>query len=109
MVLDHNKERCAIKVLNPSRLKTSEAFVTAAEDLAMEAKILSELDHENTIRLQGICSGTFSSLYAEGNDWGYFLVFELMNDILSNSLVRWRKSNWQSSAIGKKWVFGKKA
>lgn len=107
MVLDHKREKCALKALDPSRLKNSEAFVSAAQDLASEALMLSKLDHENIVQLRGLCSATFSTSYTEGTDGGYFLVLELLNDVLSNSLDRWRKSNRQSSDVENKWAFGK--
>ena len=104
MVLDPKREKCAMKALNPSRLKTSEDFTCAALDLAMEAKILSELDHENIIRLRGICSSTFSTSYTNDTDeGGYFLVLELLNDVLIDSLDRWRKQHKKSAS----WTFGK--
>lgn len=106
MVLDHKREKCAMKVLDPSRLKNPETFVTAALDLAMEAKLLSELEHENIIQLRGVSSSAFSASYTEGNGEGYFLVMDLLSEVLSDSLDRWRKDR-QSLAFGNKMSFGK--
>jgi serine/threonine protein kinase len=107
MVLDHKREKCALKALNASRLKTSETFVTAAIDLAMEAKILSELNHENIIQLRGICSSAFSTSYTEDTHEGYFLVFDLLNDVLSDRLDRWKKDARHFSTFESKWPSGK--
>ena len=107
MVLNHKREKFALKALNSSRLKTSEAFLVAALDLGMEAKILSELDHENIIKLRGICSTTFSSSYAEGTDDGYFIILDLLTETLKDSLERWRKDRRYFSGSENKWAFGK--
>ena len=107
MVLDHKRERCALKALDSSRLKTSEEFITAALDFAMEAKILSNLDHENIIQLRGVCSRDFSASFTARDHEGYFLVFDLLSDILSDSLDRWRKNNRQKMVFENKWTFGK--
>ena len=107
MVLDYKREKCALKVLNPSRLDDSETFIMAALDLAMEARILSELDHENIIQLRGVCSSRFSASYMEGAGGGYFLVLDLLEDVLSDRLNRWRKDNHRLSAFETKWNFGK--
>lgn len=107
MVLDNKRKKRAFKALDPARLNTSENFITAAIDLAMEAKMLSELEHENIIQLRGVCSDSFSSSYLEGDRNGYFLVFDLLSDILSDRLDRWRKENRKKPASDNKWKFGK--
>lgn len=107
MVLDSKREKYVLKSLDASRLKTSEAFLIAALDLAMEAKILSELDHENIIQLRGVCSRNFSSSYTEGDRSGYFLVFDLLHDVLSDRLDRWRKNNRKKSSYDSKWKYRK--
>ena len=104
MVQNHKGEYLALKALNSSRIKTPEILITAAIDLGMEAAILSELNHENIIQLRGICSSNFSSSYTEGTDEGYFLVLDLMEDILSDRLERWRNHSWRLSAFEYKWL-----
>ncbi len=107
MVLDSNRERRALKSLDPARLKTSESFITAAVDLAMEAKILSDLDHDNIIQLRGLCSSNFSSSYTEDDRDGFFLVFDILTDILSDRLDRWRKESRKKRQLDNKLAFGK--
>jgi len=105
MVLDRERRKYALKALASSRIKTSEAFVTAAIDLAMEAIILSELDHENIIQLKGISSERFSSSYSELTDEGFFLMFDVLKEVLSESLARWREDERQLLALENKWTF----
>jgi len=107
MVTNHKREQFALKALNSSRIKSPQNLVTAAIDLAMEAKILSETNHENIIQLRGICSTTFSHSYTEGTDEGYFLILDLLKEVLSDSLERWRKDSRLSSAFENKWSIAK--
>ncbi|VEU38239.1 unnamed protein product [Pseudo-nitzschia multistriata] len=90
-VKNHSGETFALKALDSSRIKTPDELTTAAIDLGMEAKILSELNHKNIIKLRGVCSSTFSYSYSECTDEGYFLVLDLLEDVLSQKLIRWKK------------------
>jgi len=63
----------------------------AAKQLANEAKILSGLDHENIIKLRGVCSETFSKSFAKIPE-GYFLLFDVLDETLQNRLKKWRTS-----------------
>jgi serine/threonine protein kinase len=56
----------AMKSINPTRVADDHELIIAATDLACEAKILSELDHENVIKLRGLSCETFSQSFAEG-------------------------------------------
>ena len=61
----------------------------AAMQLANEAIILSTLDHDNIIKLQAVCSGSFSESFAN-HPRGYFLLFDILDDTLRTRLARWR-------------------
>jgi hypothetical protein len=92
MVTNPNtKKSFALKSLNPKRIKDPETLLVAATDFAMEAKHLNELDHENIIQLKGICSTSFSQSFTEGTDEGYFLILDLLKEVLSDRLERCRK------------------
>ena len=65
-------------------------FEDAAMQLANEARILSELDHENIIKLRGVCLGTFSDSFAKGKE-GYFLLLDVLDETLTERLKKWRK------------------
>ena len=79
----------AVKSIDSQRIKDDEELHLAAGELANEAKILSLLDHENIIRLKGVCSESFSESFSNGNR-GYFLVFEVLRDTLTDRLRNWR-------------------
>lgn len=79
----------ALKCLNPQTRLRTKSFRTGAVDLAIEGEILSRLEHENIIKLHGICGGGPRKAYIE-SDRGYFLVLDLLNDTLSNKLERYR-------------------
>jgi hypothetical protein len=94
MVTNQNtRETFALKSLNPNRIKDPETLLVAATDLAMEAIQLNELNHENIIQLKGICSSSFSQSFKEGMDDGYFLILDLLKEVLSDRLERWRNDN----------------
>ena len=56
----------AYKSIDPKRVRDAYEVKIAASDLAHEAKILSELDHKNVIKLRGLSSESFSQSYADG-------------------------------------------
>lgn len=107
MVLDPKRKRFALKALDPTKCPTSEDFLAAALDLAMEVKLLSQLNHENIIKLRGVCSGHFSNSFTEEDSEGYFLVLDLLDTVLSDTLARLRKENRQQqkskAKFGRKW------
>ena len=84
----------AFKSINTSRVKNSEDFAVAATDLANEAKILSQLNHKNIIKLRGISSQRFSqSFFPDGeSSGGFFLVLEILKETLDQRLDYWRKN-----------------
>ena len=107
MVTNSNtKENFALKSLNPKRIKDPETLLKAATDFAMEAKHLSELDHENIIKLKGICSTSFSQSFTGGTEEGYFLILDLLEEVLSDRLERWRKDARKAS-YETKWSLAK--
>ena len=111
----------AHKSIDPQRIRDTDELIIAAKDLANEAKILSQLDHKNIIKLRGLCSETFSQSFVEEldftfdgnrsssdtslkskNNWsfkkgtstgglkGYFLVLDVLTEVLSDRLTRQR-------------------
>lgn len=60
----------------------------AAVQLANEVKILSELDHENIIKLQGVGSETISGSYRSRN---FFFLLDVLDETLEDRLKTWSK------------------
>lgn len=77
----------ALKFL--SREITNADFDLAAIDLAMEADILSRLNHDNIITLHGVFGGEMKSSYVDSKR-GYFLILDLLEDTLPKHLARCR-------------------
>jgi serine/threonine protein kinase len=65
-------------------------FVAGAVDLALEAKILSELQHENIIRLVAVTTGCYEEAFAQKG--GFFIVLELLEETLHDRLHTWGRS-----------------
>jgi serine/threonine protein kinase len=82
----------ALKRLDLKKLRTEDAFISAANDFAWEASILSKLCHPNIIQLQGVCSETLSESFrnSEGGS-GYFILLDLLYETLADRIDRWRK------------------
>lgn len=87
----------ALKRLSSETICCNDSFVTGAIDLALEAKILSRLCHENIIRLHGFKAGNMAESFAQG---GFFLVLDLLHETLDVRMDNWRKEENQKSKSG---------
>jgi serine/threonine protein kinase len=104
-----NNAECfhALKCLNPKRMTSEDVFLTATADLAYEIAILSQSDHQNIIRLEGVASGDFatsfssstattaiptsvSSFASSASRCGYYMLLEILTETLETRLCRWR-------------------
>lgn len=81
-------KKCAIKLLSPKITNSTDNFDLAAIDLAMEADLLSRLNHENIINLHGIYGGELESSYVKSR--GNFLIIDVLEDTLAKRLERSR-------------------
>jgi serine/threonine protein kinase len=99
LVITNSREQLALKCLNPKKFKSPDEFVDAAADLAREADTLSELDHENIIRLRGIPTTNLSQSYTTCDDVGYFILLDALHETLQKRLSRWRR---EASLVGGK-------
>lgn len=89
------RSELALKSIDTSRLSTIDDLIVAATDLANEAKILSQLDHKNIIRLRGISEERFSQSYLSGGEstGGFFIVLDVLKETLGHRLRHWRENN----------------
>jgi serine/threonine protein kinase len=86
----NGSEILAHKSIDPCKLKCLNDLSIAATELANEAKMLSCLEHENIIKLRGVCSERFSESFASGNG-GYFLVMDVLDGTVEDRLKQWNK------------------
>ena len=84
----------AHKSIDACKLKCSNDLKIAATELANEAKMLASLEHENIIKLRGVCSERFSKSFASGNG-GYFLVMDVLDGTVEDRLKQWNKGEAQ--------------
>jgi serine/threonine protein kinase len=89
VILQSTKEKMALKYIDPHKTRSQQEFLTASTDLIMEASILSQLDHENIIKLRGVCSTRFSDSYVQNGE-GFFLLMDVLQESLKDRLRRWR-------------------
>jgi len=90
LVADESHSVFACKSIDPRRVGCSEDLCIATEELANEAKMLSGLDHENIIKLRGVCAERFSESYESGGE-GYFLMMDILNETLCDRKREWKK------------------
>ena len=89
----------AVKSIDTSKMKCSSELILAAGELVNEATILSELDHQNVVRLRGVCSETFSGSFGHG---GFFLVFDILQETLDVRLRTWRHQRYMKERLYRK-------
>lgn len=90
----------ALKCLNERTTMDPNTFTTGAADLASEFLILSNLSHDNIVRVYGVSSGCVSEAFEESG--GYFILLELLRGTVSDLLRLWRddlKESAKSSRI----------
>ena len=96
-VKNEKEEHYAVKYLHPSN-KNKSSFARGAADLAIEARFLSLLSHENIIKLHYVSDGTLAEVYncedveedfdesktvsPDLREYGYFLVLDYLRDTL---------------------------
>lgn len=92
---DTDNDNCyyALKSLSTETICCNDSFVTGAIDLALEAKILSKLYHENIIQLHGVKAGNIAESFSQAG--GFFLVLDLLEETLDVRLERWRQEESQ--------------
>lgn len=56
----------------------------------MEAHYLSSFDHENILQLRGWSSAGIGGFAETGRADGFFLIFDRLNETLSQRIVKWR-------------------
>ena len=100
----------ALKSLSTETICCNESFVTGAIDLALEAKILAKLHHENVIQLHGVKGGNIAESFShsQGSGGGFFLVLDLLEETLDMRLQSWREQEAKASKISVKNMFNRK-
>lgn len=88
---EFKNKKCAIKYLSTKITSCAEEedFDLAAIDLAMEADLLSRLQHENIVTLHGIYGGDLNTAYV--NSKGNFLIIDVLEDTLAKRLEKSRR------------------
>ena len=89
----------ALKKLSSETMCCNESFVTGATDLALEAKILCKLHHENIVQVYGIKGGDIGEAFSNSQSGGgFFIVMELLEETLDHRLENWRSIESKKSS-----------
>lgn len=81
----------ALKHLDISQINNQKAYIDAAIDIVMEARLLSSLQHENIIQLFAVTEGSIDNAFSF-DDRGYFLVLSRLHSTLESRIEEWSKS-----------------
>lgn len=110
-----NTKTYTMKSLNPFAIEQSpnaggaSKLAIAAQELYLEAYLLSECEHPNIVRLQGVAAeglvGTFSHgmPYRENSraDYGYYILLEPKTETLEQRIAKWRQAQHMRFTFGK--------
>jgi serine/threonine protein kinase len=91
--LHHQKRKqMALKCLDPKKIHSSKDLSSASGDMVIEARILSQADHENIIKLHGISSSLSADPNVEGTKHeDYFLLMDVLKETLPDRFESWRE------------------
>lgn len=76
----------AIKELKQDVLKDTDTCINGIVDLAMEARWLSSIQHQNIITLHGVSA-------EEPSSRNYFIILDRLDDILTSRIRTWKKQS----------------
>ena len=84
----------ALKRLKGSVTANQTMLTIAASDLAMETALLSNLNHDNIIELQGVKNGNMVQSLKDGT---FFIVLDLLVETLDVRFGKWRSQQTRSA------------
>jgi serine/threonine protein kinase len=90
------ESKYVMKHLKLNRMLDPQRFCMEAADLVMEALLLSNLQHEHIIQLQGWANGGIDA-YSSGSHGAYFLILDRLQYTLAEKLRDWRESKLDQS------------
>jgi len=99
-----NRQRYAVKFLRSSVKYDRRRFERGAADLAIEAKLLSALDHPNIIKLHGIAAGDVEQCFASGRERSFFLILDRLYDTLEDRIETWSELSARYSSLSFRFV-----
>ena len=90
---ENEEARYVVKRLRPETTEDPDTFKIGAMDLALEAKLLSCMNHKNIVKLHGVTAGcpskAFTSSLCGNSSSRYFLVLERLQCTLSERIADW--------------------
>ena len=87
--------RYAIKELSEELFKDYGVFIQGTIDMAIETRVLSDIEHPNIIKARALASG---SPFEDG----YFIMMDRLYDTLDSRIGKWSKKKRNFSGIGGK-------
>lgn len=86
--------RYAVKFLSPSTIADLGLFIQGIMDMAVETRILSDLEHPNIVKMRALAkTSPFNS--------DYFIVMDRLYDTLEGRIDKWEKRMKRTMGVGK--------
>ena len=92
----HTHAKYAVKCLSPKTMQGDrKRLIRSAQDLCVEAALLSKLNHENIIPMYGIVDGSYDEESTFRQPGSYFFVMPRMPQTLDVLLTSWEEQQQQ--------------
>jgi serine/threonine protein kinase len=92
--------RYTLKTLSPDAMDDPTLYLQGVIDMAVEARILSDLDHPNIIHVRACAK-------VSPVEEGYFLVMDRLYDTMGSRMDKWAATNRRLAGIGGKLLDGR--
>lgn len=89
--------RYALKILSPEVIEDPPTFIQGITDMATEARVLSDIEHPNIVKLRALATVT---PYEET----FFIVMDRLYDTLESRLEKWAAKFKRNSGFGGKFL-----
>lgn len=85
--------RYAIKVLSPEVMKDSGLFIQGIYDMAVEARVLSDIEHTNIVK----CRAVANTSPLHGDE--FYIMMDRLYDTLHKRMSKWGKQNRRRGSL----------
>ena len=94
-----NSKRYVVKHLKPELALNQYKLKCAAKDICNEIQVLSALDHEHIVQLEGLSSAGISGFQETCRADSFFLILERLDQTLMHKMMQWRHDGVRHQAL----------
>lgn len=96
---NNNKKRYVLKHLKPELALNQYKLKCAAKDICNEIQVLSALDHEHIVQVEGLSSAGISGFQETCRADSFFLILERLDQTLMHKMSQWRHDGVRMQAL----------